>query len=179
MGSRKWIAVVAMVGAALAAAPVSADGQGRSPFWVAIERDDLRVVNALLSACADERMPGPADAAKLTAWLEACQDVGVGARRWNDGLTALEAAAGAGSAEVVRGLVASGADVEEATPEGGGALWIASKQGHAEVVLALLAAGADVNVQSAWGQTALDYALERDDQETIKALQAAGAKRGG
>ena len=108
-----WIAIVAMGGVTLAGAPVSADGPpGREwrPFWVAVERGDLRVVNALLAACADERMPGPGDARKLSDWLEACQDVGVGVR--NFGRAALYVAAKEGHADIARLLIEAGADVE-------------------------------------------------------------------
>ena len=176
----KWIAVVAMVGVALAAAPVSADGPpGRKwrPFWVAIERDDLRAMNALLAACADERMPGAGDAAKLSAWLEACQDVGVGAR--NFGETALQAAAEAGSVDVVRALVAAGAEVEEDTFAAPPPLRIATWRGDAEVARVLIEAGADVTRKVAytpWGRwDLLHLAVEGGNAEVVRVLVEAGA----
>ncbi|HXG64830.1 MAG TPA: ankyrin repeat domain-containing protein [Blastocatellia bacterium] len=105
-------------------------------------------------------------------------------QEWSDanridskGRTALVVAARAGQTEIVRLLLAAGAQVNRL---GGGdnqaALSAAAQGGHTEVVQALLEAGADVNSQQFGSdKTALYYAAESGHVETVKALLQKGA----
>ena len=94
------------------------------------------------------------------------------------GRTALQAAAEAGHLEIVKRLLAAGADVNmpAAKPGGRTALQAAAKAGHYEVVERLLAAGADVNMPATvFGETALQGASRAGHSEIVKSLLAAGA----
>jgi len=90
------------------------------------------------------------------------------------GMTALLFAARSGDADSARLLVAAGADVNEALPEGATALIVAAHSGHRQAALALLEKGADPNADAV-GYTALHAAVLRSDVELGKALLARGA----
>ena len=80
-----------------------------------------------------------------------------------------------GHAEVVRLLLAAGADVNAQNQFGYTALMGAAFHGHFEVVRLLLAAGADVNTQDQGGSTALILAAINGHAEVVRLLLAAGA----
>ncbi|NDH10071.1 MAG: ankyrin repeat domain-containing protein, partial [Gammaproteobacteria bacterium] len=71
--------------------------------------------------------------------------------------------------EVVKALLASGADVNAQTKQGVTALMTAAYNGHVEVVKALLAGGADLNVEDIYCKKAIDYAT--DKKEIIELLK--------
>jgi len=75
------------------------------------------------------------------------------------GFTPLLFAAQQGDVESARILLAAGADVNEATPEGGSALVVASASGHEKLALFLLEMGANPNAKDAFGITPLHYAI--------------------
>ena len=95
------------------------------------------------------------------------------------GLTLLSAAAESGQTNLVKHLLAAGADVNAKsavdlfgkirTP-----LMAAAEGGWAEIVPGLLQAGADVNA-SVEGRTALDFAMENQYTDVVNLLRAAGA----
>ncbi len=72
--------------------------------------------------------------------------------------TALTWAASEGHADIVRRLLAAGADVDAKTNNGATALMWAASEGHAAMVRQLLAAGADVDAKDNYGTTALEIA---------------------
>jgi ankyrin repeat protein len=90
------------------------------------------------------------------------------------GMTALLFAARSGDAESARLLVAAGADVNDALPDGASALVVAAHSGHRQAAMALLDKGANPNA-SAVGYTALHAAVLRSDVELVRALLARGA----
>jgi ankyrin repeat protein len=98
----------------------------------------------------------------------------------NNGGTPLMYAAHARNREVVKLLIASGADVKARHNDSGGALLPAAQLGDSGVVKLLLENGAEVNARHASGYTALMYAAasESNDPEMIKALLASGAEVG-
>ncbi|KAH7690176.1 Signal recognition particle 43kDa protein [Dioscorea alata] len=112
-----------------------------TPWWTAAKKADAAALSALLSDETTERDPDAEDA---------------------DGRTALHFAAGIGSEECVRVLVAAGADLEKKERAAGGltALHVAAGYGKAEAVRALMEAGVDVEVVDGQGRTALEVARE-------------------
>ena len=93
-----------------------------------------------------------------------------------DGYRALHYAARIRHPQLVKILLAAGADVNAENNRGSTALYCAAINGHDEVGKALLAAGADVNVKSKDGSTALHYATEYGHDEFAKMLFAAKAE---
>lgn len=98
----------------------------------------------------------------------------------DDGHTALIYASQHRYTEIVKVLIAEGANLEAKTTApketvGGTALIFAANKGHTEAIKALIAAGANVNAQNNNGWTALIYAAWRLDIVSIKALIEAGA----
>ena len=87
------------------------------------------------------------------------------------GSTPLLFAARSGDARSARLLVAAGADVDEALPDGASALVVAAHSGHGGVTTLLLEKGADPNA-AAVGYTALHAAVLRNDVELVKSLLA-------
>ncbi len=84
-------------------------------------------------------------------------------------------AARTGGPAVVAGLLAGGADVNQADQDGTTALHLAAMQGQLESVRLLLAAGADVAARDAQGRTPLHYAAISNNVEVLAALHQAGA----
>ena len=77
--------------------------------------------------------------------------------------------------EIVRKLVAAGADVNARTNEGDSALAIAAGRGHTDVVRAFLNKGAAVNDKASNGATPLCAAAGKGNVEIVRDLIAAGA----
>lgn len=85
-------------------------------------------------------------------------------------------AASRGYTDITRKLLAAGANVNRATPDGLPALMCAARGGHSEVALLLLDAGADVDaVAGRDGRTALMFASSAGHTATAAILLDAGA----
>ncbi len=98
------------------------------------------------------------------------------AARW-DGETALMIAANAGSVEVVKQLIAHGADVNAAeSRKGQTALMWAAAEGHPDVVQVLIENKADVNAASKSGFTRAG--LRGGQERSEIGAEAAGRRRG-
>lgn len=80
-----------------------------------------------------------------------------------------------GDDELVKALIASGANLNYQVKNGSTALMIASEEGHNELVKVLIQAGVDVNAKANYGQTALMFASSRGHTEIVKALVKARA----
>lgn len=97
------------------------------------------------------------------------------------GITGLMVASAQDRPDVVKQLLAAGADVKKQTPHGTTALMFAVGRGsHAELVKALLDAGSDVNSHDAAGNTPLIFAAGdapglADDYALILDMKAPGA----
>jgi len=125
---------------------------------------DLRVTDA---AQRDDRK-GVASLLQDKADVNAAQ---------GDGMTALHWAAAHGDADLVKDLLAAGANVKAVTrDEALTPLFIASSSGKAAVIEELLRAGADAESPDALGTTALMSAAHSGNVEVVKALLDHGAK---
>jgi ankyrin repeat protein len=90
------------------------------------------------------------------------------------GMTALHFAARSGDADSIRLLIAAGADVDDALPDGLTPLTLAAHSGQGAAGVALLERGANANA-AAIGYTALHAAVLRADPALVRALLAHGA----
>jgi serine/threonine-protein phosphatase 6 regulatory ankyrin repeat subunit B len=86
-------------------------------------------------------------------------------------LTALMVAAHRGRVEMVKLLIGSGAEVNEATREGKTALMLAAQNGDLPVVRTLLEAGADRNVMDETGKLAFEYAAAGNHSNLVELLR--------
>jgi ankyrin repeat protein len=158
---------------AIVNAKESAHGQ-TALMWAAA-RSHPRVVQALLEHGADVRARSREYTQTVTS--EVTQRAGREELNYTvprGGSTALLFAARSGDAESARLLVAAGANVNEALPDGASALVVAAHSGHRQVAAVLLDKGADANADGI-GYTALHAAVLKSDLELVKMLLAHGA----
>ena len=80
------------------------------------------------------------------------------------------------SCDLIRELVARGADVNIQDNNGNTALIWASLHGHTAALKILIGAGADVNIHNKDGLSALDVAYQYGHEETVNILIAAGVE---
>jgi hypothetical protein len=78
--------------------------------------------------------------------------------------------------QVVRILIANGADVNARDSSSATALMFASLDGYRTIVQELIAHGADVNARDAYGETALIMAQREGHTEIVADLKRAGAR---
>ncbi|CAM9800522.1 unnamed protein product, partial [Scytosiphon promiscuus] len=137
-------------------APVDAlDGKGRTALHLSAKRGSVAPVQALLVAGAD-----------LTL------------RCLDDGLSALDLAAGGGHVEVTRALVQQGVDVNARDSNGYTALHAAAAKDRGSTVDALIGAGADADAHGGEkypGWTPLQVACEKGSLEAVMSLLKHGA----
>lgn len=92
------------------------------------------------------------------------------------GVTALTLAVEQGNLEIVNVLIAAGADVNRALPEGETVLMTAARTGNLPVLQALLKKDSRVDVRDGfYGETALIWATDADHMDAVAALLDAGA----
>jgi hypothetical protein len=97
--------------------------------------------------------------------------------RHGDGWTALMWAVQKGNLEVLKQLLAAGAEVNARDHfDGRTALILASYNGFAEIVELLLKRSADVNIEDKWGTTAGYWAIECGHTRIAGLLKAHGAR---
>ena len=155
-------------------ASVNAKEPGRDQtalMWAAAQAHP-EAVNALLEGGADVRARSRSYIQTVTS--EVTQRAGREELNYDvprGGSTAILFAARSGDAESARLLIAAGADVNDALPDGASALVVAAHSGNSAVAQVLLDKGADANV-AAVGYTALHAAVLRSDLDLVKALLA-------
>ena len=143
-------------------------------MWAAAQSHP-QAVQALLERGAEARARSREYTQTVTS--EVTQRAGRETLNYNvprGGMTALLFAARSGDAESARLLIAAGADVNDALPDGSSALIVATHSGHRQAAMALLDKGANPNADLV-GYTALHAAVLRSDVELVKALLAHGA----
>jgi ankyrin repeat protein len=143
-------------------------------MWAAAQAHP-EVVAALLDASADVRARSRTYNQTVTS--EVTQRAGREELNYTvprGGSTPLLFAARSGDVESARLLLAAGADVNDALPDGTSALVLAAHSGHGAVASQLLAMGADPNAAAA-GYTAMHAAVLRSDLDLVVALLRHGA----
>jgi ankyrin repeat protein len=130
------------------------------------ERKDQRL-------CSQRPMGGSRGGGEGAAWTPGSIDAN---KADVDGDTPLIAASYRGRIEIVKFLLAKGADVNKSGGKAGDTpLIIASWKGHTEIVKLLLANGADASKMDKDGETALYSASEEDHAGIVEILLKAGA----
>ena len=140
-------------------------------MWAAAQKHP-EAVAALLEAGADVRARSRDYVQTVTS--EVTQRAGREELNYTvtrGGSTALLFAARSGDVESARLLLAAGADVNDALPDGTSALVLAAHSGHGGVAALLLEKGADPNA-AAIGYTALHAAVLRSDLPLVMTLLA-------
>jgi uncharacterized protein len=143
-------------------------------MWAAAEKHP-EAVRVLLGAGADVRARSLAYPQTVTS--EVTQRAGREALNYTvirGGSTPLLFGARSGDIESVRLLLESGADVNDALPDGTSALVLAAQSGNSPAASVLLSKGADANAAGV-GYTALHAAVLRSDLALVKDLLAHGA----
>ena len=162
--------------------PNSVDANGDTGLIVAARAGSAATVDALLAAKADpERRNRWGDNAMMMAALNGHHGIMKALRQRNasvdgKGWTPLIYAATGGHDEIVRWLLAEGADVNAASPNGTTALMMAVRENRYSTSILLIARGANVNHRNENGASALDWAKRNDDGSMIERLRKAGAR---
>ncbi|XP_054895379.1 KN motif and ankyrin repeat domain-containing protein 1a isoform X3 [Poeciliopsis prolifica] len=165
-----------------------ADGNGNTALHYSVSHSNFQVVKKLLDADVcnvnQQNKAGytPIMLAALAA-VETAKDMSiveelfskgdVNARASQAGQTGLMLAVSHGRMDMVRALLAHGADVNVQDDEGSTALMCASEHGHVEIVKLLLGqAGCDATLSDSDGSNALSIALEAGHKDIAVLLYA-------
>jgi len=150
-------------------------GRDQTALMWAAAQGHPETIDALLKAGADVRARSRSYIQTVTS--EVTQRAGREELNYDvprGGSTAILFAARSGDAESARLLIAAGADVNDALPDGASALVVAVHSGNDSVAKLLLEKGADAN-GAAVGYSALHAAVLRSDLDIVKALLAHNA----
>ncbi len=149
---------------------------GSTALMYAMKNDHVDVVRALLAAGADVNAKDKDGVTSLMmSGIEAGKELD---KFWEefDELEGKKTTKHIEKVDMVRALLAAGADVNAKDKDGFTALMYASGWGNVKVVRALLEAKADVNVKSTDGTTPLKTASKGGYADVVKLLKQAGAK---
>ncbi|MCY4077157.1 MAG: ankyrin repeat domain-containing protein [Acidobacteria bacterium] len=157
---------------------------GTTALHRAVHRDDPAIVELLIGAGADVDLTNdygvtPLSLACTNGSAEAVArllDAGADPEVRTEGETALMTAVRTGSVDVVKLLIAHGADLGATELASGQTLLMtAAAEMHPSLVRLLLARGADVHARSVVGFTPLLFAVRAGDLESVRLLIGAGA----
>jgi len=160
------------------------DREGNTLLMLAVRDGNEDIVDVLLAAKANPnaRNANGDTALRLAAFRGSLPMVErlVKARAMVNmpGWTPLIYAAFNGHHEVVRYLLAQGAQIDAQAENGFTALIAAARGGHEETIKLLLKQGANPNLKSDQGETAMDFALRGDNTLIFDHLRAAGGLSG-
>jgi len=151
----------------------------KTPLMIAAETGDLEALRGILTNVAgtdiDESTPFGLNAlgyAAIKGHMEAVKLLlNAGAQLSASGeITTLQAGL-SGGLEIIRLLIAEGADVNCRNRYGDTALMTAAALGYLEIVNELLKSGADPDIKDNNFATALDHARQHERQEVLDALR--------
>ena len=161
--------------------PNTADPKGNTVLMMASRLGHRDLVALLIQRKASVTRRSPfGDTALMMASLRGDLEIvrlliEYGAEVKHRGWAPIHYAAFENRAEVIRYLVARGADKDALAPNGYSALMLAARGGHLEAAKALLYEDADVKVKGPKGETALSIAMRREMTEFVELLKRAGA----
>jgi len=141
------------------------DAKNTSALLEASANGHIEAVKELIAAGVDVNIQ-----AAPPRWLVSTRGCEAPSLYSMTGQTALQKAAENGRLEIVKLLLAAGAEVEKKNVVGDTALMLASRWGHAEIVKELLKAGADAKAQNNCGKTALAIAKKAQQEAIVKIL---------
>jgi len=157
------------------------DAQGRDALSLAVERDDVNSIVALLTASS--KLAGKAAGALIAAAghnhveaMKAMIDNGVDVNAADKhGRTALASAVQEADPETVQFLLEHSADPNHKNADGMNALMLAAARGKRDIVQAVIEKIGNINDRNAGGETALMQAARASNAEVVKTLVDAGS----
>ena len=155
------------------------DSKGRTALMLASSESHTGVVESLKDSFT-EQLFAAIDANDLTAVKRALTngaDVNF-IDTENYSWTPLHNAAWKSFTDIVKALIAKGADVDAQGDEYDTPLMLAAGNGHTETVKTLIAKGADIEAEDTSGDTALAWALGANHHATVKVIREALAPPG-
>lgn len=162
--------------------PNTADAKGNTILMIAARLGHRDLVWSLIRRKANaSRRSQHGDTALMMASLRGDREIARmliefgGAEVNHSGWAPIHYAAFEDRAELIRYLLAKGADKDALAPNGYTALMLAARGGHLDAARALLYEDVDVNVRGPDGQTALKIAREKKHGELAELLKRAGA----
>jgi hypothetical protein len=161
--------------------PNTADAKGNTLLMIATREGHRDVVWALVRKKANaNRRNQYGDTALMLAALRGDREIARmliefgGAEVKHSGWAPIHYAAYQDRPEMIRYLIAKGADKNALAPNGYTALMMAARSGHTDAAKALLYEDVEINIRSPSGETALRIARERKHSEVAELLVRAG-----
>ena len=161
--------------------PNTADAKGNTLLMIAAREGHKDVVWTLVRRKANaNRRNQHGDTALMMASVRGDREIGRmliefgGAEVKHAGWAPIHYAAFYDKPEMIRYLLAKGADKDALAPNGYTALMLAARSGHTDVARVLLQEDADINVRSPDGLTALKIARLRKNSEVADLVTRAG-----
>ena len=162
--------------------PNTADAKGNTILMIATREGHGKVVMSLIRRKANaNRRNQYGDTALMIASLRGDLEIAKmliefgGAEVKHSGWAPIHYAAYQDRPEMIRYLIAKGADKDALAPNGYTALMMTARSGHTDAAKALLFEDVDINVRGPDGQTALRIARQRTHGELAELLTRAGA----
>ena len=161
--------------------PNTADAKGNTLLMIAAREGHKDVVWTLVRRKANaNRRNQHGDTALMMASLRGDREIGRmliefgSAEVKHSGWAPIHYAAFHDKPDMIRYLIAKGADKDALAPNGYTALMMAARSGHTDAAKALLYEDVDINVRSPDGATALRIARQRKHNELAELLVRAG-----
>jgi len=162
--------------------PNTTDAKGNTLLMIAARSGNRELVWSLIrrKASATKRSQ-VGDTALMMASLRGDREIARmliefgGAQVKHSGWAPIHYAAFEDRAEMIRYLIAKGADKDAVAPNGYTALMLAARGGHLAAARALLYEDVDVQVKGPGGETAFRIAREKKHAELMELLKRAGA----
>ncbi len=122
------------------------------PLTIAAIRNDLDMVQTLLTAGADPNQPGNRGMNALSAAVRSCRS----------------------AAAVIAALIDAGADLEDRSGAGLTPLMAAIQEERTDIALLLIARGANINTRNQYSDGVLNYAIYTENARVVQAAMARG-----